>query len=83
MKSTNDVIAGLLANSLETVALGDEGFYDVGEGPGSDEAGRIDWLTISDQTQAVIDDVNRIKEHPWCPTGFLSTAISTTSAAAG
>ncbi len=64
---TNDVIAGLLANSLETAALGDEGFYDVGEGPGSDEAGRIDWLTISDQTQAVIDDVNRIKEHPLVP----------------
>ena len=66
MKSTNDVIAGLLANSLETAALGDEGFYGVG-GPGSDESGRIDWLTISDQTQAVIDDVNLIKEHPLVP----------------
>src|ERR1051326_8820467 len=35
---TDDVIRGLLSSSLETAALGDEGFYDVGEGPGSDEA---------------------------------------------
>src|SRR6187399_1367759 len=32
---TNEVISGLLANSLETAALGPEGFYDVGTGPGS------------------------------------------------
>jgi carbonic anhydrase len=32
---TNDVIRGLLANSLETAAFGQEGFYDVGKGPGS------------------------------------------------
>src|SRR6188768_2221701 len=45
---TDDVIRGLLSSSLETAALGDEGFYDVGEGPGSDEAKHIAWLTISD-----------------------------------
>ena len=32
---TDDVIRGLLASSLETAALGTEGFYDVGTGPGS------------------------------------------------
>src|ERR1700729_3962156 len=32
---TDDVIRGLLANSLETAALGAKGFYDVGKGPGS------------------------------------------------
>jgi carbonic anhydrase len=32
---TNDVIRGLLANSLETAALTAEGFKDVGNGPGS------------------------------------------------
>src|SRR3954451_18428174 len=42
---TDEVIRGLLASSLETAALGDEGFYDVGEGPGSDEAKHISWLT--------------------------------------
>ena len=67
---TNEVITGLLANSLETAALGEDGFYDVGEGPGSDAAAEIDWLTISDQAQAVIDDVLRIKQHPLVPSGI-------------
>lgn len=67
---TNEIITGLLANSLETAALGEDGFYDVGEGPGSDAAAEIDWLTISDQAQAVIDDVVRIKEHPLVPSGI-------------
>ena len=67
---TNEVITGLLANSLETAALGDEGFYDVGTGPGSDAAADIDWLTISDQAQAVVEDVVRIKEHPLVPSGI-------------
>lgn len=31
---SDDVMRGLLANSLETAALGDDGFYDVGSGPG-------------------------------------------------
>src|SRR5271165_440847 len=34
----NDVIRGLLANSLETAALTAEGFKDVGTGPGSRRA---------------------------------------------
>src|SRR5258706_3110270 len=32
---TNEVMRGLLANSLETAALTDKGFQDVGKGPGS------------------------------------------------
>jgi len=67
---TNEVITGLLASSLETAALGEDGFYDVGTGPGSDAAAEIDWLTISDQAQAVVDDVVRIKEHPLVPAGI-------------
>jgi carbonic anhydrase len=64
---TDDVIRGLLANSLETAALGDAGFYDVGSGPGSAEARYIDWLTISDQASSVLEDVERIKAHPLVP----------------
>lgn len=64
---TDEVIRGLLANSLETAALGAEGFYDVGKGPGSAEAKYIDWLTISDQAQSVAEDVQRIKAHPLVP----------------
>jgi carbonic anhydrase len=64
---TDEVIRGLLSKSLETAALGDTGFYDVGKGPGSDEAAYIDWLTISDQEKAVADDVQRIRRHPLVP----------------
>lgn len=64
---TDEVIRGLLANSLETAALGAEGFYDVGTGPGSAEAKYIDWLTISEQAQSVTEDVARIKNHPLVP----------------
>jgi carbonic anhydrase len=64
---TDEVIRGLLANSLQTAALGAEGFYDVGTGPGSAEAKYIDWLTISEQAQSVTEDVQRIKNHPLVP----------------
>lgn len=67
---TDDVMRGLLANSLETAALGADGFYDVGTGPGSTEARYIDWLTIADQQGAVVDDVARIRNHPLVPAGI-------------
>lgn len=67
---TDEVIRGLLAKSLETAALGAEGFYDVGTGPGSAEAKYIDWLTISEQAQSVTEDVERIKNHPLVPSGI-------------
>jgi carbonic anhydrase len=64
---TNDVIRGLLKNSLETAELTGEGFRDVGKGPGSPAGDFIEWLTIPDQKQAVVDDVARIRTHPLVP----------------
>jgi carbonic anhydrase len=64
---TDEVMRGLLASSLETAALGDEGFYDVGAGPGSAEGDYIDWLTIRDQADSVTADVTRIRNHPLVP----------------
>ena len=64
---TNEGIRDLLANSLETAALGEQGFYDVGNGPGSNEAQFIDWLSFKDSKQAVVDDVTRIRRHPLVP----------------
>jgi carbonic anhydrase len=64
---TNEVMRGLLANSLETAQLTDKGFQDVGKGPGSSEGEYIEWLTIRDQEQSVRDDVQRIREHPLVP----------------
>ena len=64
---TNDVIRGLLANSLETATLGEKGFYDVGKGPGSHAGDYIEWLTIKDNAQSVRDDVERIRQHALVP----------------
>ena len=67
---TNDVMRGLLASSLETAELSAQGFRDVGRGPGSHAAEYIEWLTIRDQKQAVIDDVERIRNHPLVPSSI-------------
>ncbi len=67
---TNDVMAGLLEQSLETAALGEDGFHDVGAGPGSSEGHDIDWLTIADREQSVVEDVRRIRNHPLVPAGI-------------
>lgn len=64
---TDDVMRGLLAQSLDTAQLGPDGFHDVGAGPGSAEAAYIDWLTIGEQGRSVTDDVARIRNHPLVP----------------
>jgi carbonic anhydrase len=64
---TDDVMRGLLGQSLETAELGPDGFRDIGSGPGSTEAKYIDWLTISNREQSVVDDVSRIRAHPLVP----------------
>jgi len=64
---TDTDIRGLLAQSLETAELGADGFRDVGNGPGSGEANYVDWLTIADNAQSVVEDVTRIRNHPLVP----------------
>ena len=64
---SNEVIRGLLASSLETAELTAQGFRDVGKVPGSRAAEYIEWLTIKDQKQSVLDDVARIRRHPLVP----------------
>jgi len=61
---TDDVMGELLEQSLETAELGPDGFRDIGTGPGSPAGREIDWLTISDREQSVVDDVTRIRSHP-------------------
>jgi carbonic anhydrase len=64
---SNDVMRGLLASSLETAELTPQGFRNVGRGPGSRAGEYIEWLTVKDPVQAVIDDVARIRNHPLVP----------------
>ena len=64
---TSGVMRSLLDSSLETAELTASGFRDIGRGPGSRAGEYIEWLTISDQKQAVIDDVERIRTHALVP----------------
>ena len=64
---TNDIMRDLLANSLKTATLGHSGWHNPGEGPGSPEGGYINWLTFSDNSRSVVEDVMRIRNHPLVP----------------
>lgn len=64
---SDETMRQLLKHSLETATLGKDGWHDVGKGPGSPEGDFIDWLTIHDQREAVIEDVQRIRSHPLVP----------------
>jgi carbonic anhydrase len=64
---TNDIMAGLLATSLETATIDANGWRDTGAGPGSPEGRYINWLTIGDNAASVVEDVKRIKAHPLVP----------------
>jgi carbonic anhydrase len=78
---SNEDMRGLLTASLETAELTPEGFRDVGAGPGSRAGEFVEWLTIKDQNEAVLDDVERIRNHPLVPKsipvyGFLYDVCS-------
>ncbi len=64
---TDEVMRGLLAESLKTATIDASGWHDTGSGPGSKEAAYIDWLTIGDQVESVCADVQRIRNHPLVP----------------
>ncbi len=64
---TNELMRDLLNSSLETAELSPSGFRDVGKGPGSRAGEYIEWLTIKNQKQSVLDDVAHIRNHPLVP----------------
>lgn len=64
---TDEIMRGLLASSLKTSSVDASGWHDSGEGPGSAEGNYIDWLTIKDNPTSVVEDVQRIRNHPLVP----------------
>jgi carbonic anhydrase len=64
---TDEIIRDLFAQSLETATVDEKGWHDVGQGPGSDEAKFISFLTIKDLAASVVEDVQRIRRHPLVP----------------
>jgi carbonic anhydrase len=64
---TGDIINGLLAESLDTASFENGAWKDKGGGPGSRTGEFIDWLTIKNQVESVVADVERIRIHPLVP----------------
>lgn len=64
---TDEIMRDLLASSLKTASVDASGWHDSGDGPGSTEGHFIDWLTISNQEESVLADVQRIRNHPLVP----------------
>ncbi len=64
---TDDIMRDLLASSLKTSSVDANGWHDSGDGPGSTEGQFIDWLTIANQEESVLADVQRIRNHPLVP----------------
>ncbi|MDX8127512.1 carbonic anhydrase [Methylomonas sp. LW13] len=64
---TNDIMSDLLASSLKTASVDATGWHDSGVGPGSTDGKYINWLTIKNQAESVLEDVKRIKAHSLVP----------------
>lgn len=64
---TDEVIRDLLASSLKTALHDGTKWLDPGHREGSHHGDYIDWLTIRDQAQSVVTDVERIRQHPLVP----------------
>ena len=64
---TDDIIRGLLSKSLKTATVDEKGWRNVEESGGSDAANFISFLTIKNLAGSVVEDVQRIKDHPLVP----------------
>jgi len=64
---TDEIMRNLLSSSLKTSSVDETGWHDSGEGEGSNEGNFISWLTIADNPSSVVEDVQRIRNHPLVP----------------
>ena len=67
---TNDIMSDLLASSLQTSRVDATGWHDNTPGPGSTDGKYINWLTIKNQAESVLEDVKRIKAHSLVPSNI-------------
>lgn len=63
----DDIMNGLLEQSLETATIDEKGWHDHGAGLGSTEGHFIKWLAFKDLNRSVVEDVKRIRSHPLVP----------------
>ena len=64
---TSDIISGLLETSLETAEITASGWQNKSTNGGSVAAKYINWLAFQDNAKSVVEDVQRIRNHPLVP----------------
>jgi carbonic anhydrase len=64
---TDEIMGGLLEQSLETATIDADGWHDHGRGPGSVHGRFVKWLSFVDLAGSVTEDVRRIRSHPLVP----------------
>jgi carbonic anhydrase len=64
---TDDIMRNLLSKSLKTAGINKKGWHNKEEKGGSNEARFISFLTITNLAESVVEDVDRIKNHPLVP----------------
>ncbi len=64
---TNEIMGDLLSSSLKTASIDASGWHDSNAGGGTIDGKYIDWLTISDSTKSVVEDVQHIKGNSMVP----------------
>lgn len=64
---TDEIMRKLLAESLEPATFSAGVWKNTGKGPGSRAGAYINWFTIEDQNQAVLDDLEYLRAHPLVP----------------
>jgi carbonic anhydrase len=64
---SDDIMRSLLASSLDTATIDENGWRDVGTTAGSKAGDFVAWLTFKDLAGSVVEDVQRIRNHPLVP----------------
>lgn len=64
---TDEIIRDLLSTSLSTATVDENGWRNITEEGGSEEAKNISFLTINNQAESIIEDVKRIRNHALVP----------------
>ena len=60
---SNEVMGELLQTSLQTASIDESGWKNVSNDGGSADGKYINWLTFTDNSLSVVEDVKRIRGH--------------------
>jgi len=64
---TSETMGELLAGSLKTARVDENGWHDSNAGGGTSDGKYINWLAFSDNARSVVEDVERIRNNSMVP----------------